>query len=86
MSLTAKQKKLIVEINSNVKAILARYNNKETLLAEILKFMPGIQKLLDSGTKEELDMYAQEYEGFYYYMKVLENLAQGIASGAILVP
>lgn len=52
----------------------------------MLEFMPGIQKLLDSGTKEELDAYAQKYEGFYYYMRVLENLAQDISSGAILAP
>ena len=39
-----------------------------------------------SGTKEELDAYAQKYEDFYYYMRVLENLAQDISSGAILAP
>ncbi|WP_146131745.1 hypothetical protein [Merismopedia glauca] len=30
--------------------------------------------------------FSQEYDGFYQFAKMLENLAQGIADGVITVP
>ena len=60
------------------------------LLVEMLELMPGIKTIIDSTTdstsKKEMDMYFQEYYGFYYYMKVLENLARSIKNGDISVP
>jgi hypothetical protein len=33
-----------------------------------------------------MDILCQQYDGFYRFAKLLENLAQGIADGTIPVP
>lgn len=86
MSLHPEQKDLIVTIDKKVKALLAQGGNDETLLVEMLELMPAIKSLLDSAPKKEIEMYFYEYDGFYRYMKVLENLAQGIADERIKAP
>ena len=60
--------------------------NEETLLVEMFDLMPKIKSLLDSDNKKEIELYFYEYDGFYRYMKVLENLAQRIADGKITIP
>jgi hypothetical protein len=44
--------------------------------------MPEIFQLLE----KDIDIYYQQYYGFYHYMKTLENLAQKISDGTIKVP
>ena len=90
MPLTSKQKKLIIDVDRKVNNILACGGDEEMLLIEMLELMPGIKTIIDSTidstSKKEMDMYFQEYDGFYYYMKVLENLARCIKDGKIPVP
>jgi len=38
-----------------------------------------------AGTKE-IEMYFDEYDGFYNFVKIIENLAQKISEGTIKVP
>jgi len=86
MPLTSKQKKLIIDIDRKVKNILACGGDEEMLLIEMLELMPEIKPIITSASKKEMNVYFQKYDGFFYYMKVLENLAQGIANGDIPVP
>ena len=86
MPLTDQQKKLIVSVDSKVKSIFKRGGNEETLLVEMFDLMPKIKSLLNSDNKKEIELYFYEYDGFYRYMKVLENLAQRIADGKITIP
>lgn len=83
MSLNAQQKKFIADVDSRVKTILANDGDEQTLLVQLLEFMPGLKTIIDSPTEKEMDLYAHAYPGFYRYMKVLERLAQGIANGNI---
>ena len=41
---------------------------------------------LPSTDKEKLNKYCDSHDGFYQYMKILENTASAIASGSIKVP
>ena len=86
MPLSLQQKKLVIDVDSRAKSILTKGGNEEMLLVEMFEFMPGIQDIITSNSKRELDMLTQEYDGFYVYMKVLEKLAQKIANGDITVP
>ncbi|MEA2076882.1 MAG: hypothetical protein U9O95_02575 [Candidatus Marinimicrobia bacterium] len=52
----------------------------------MLDLMPRIKTIIDSVPKKEIEMYFYEYDGFYYYIKLLENLAQSIADGHITIP
>jgi len=85
MSLSEQQKQVIMTIDSRAKTILARGGNNDTLLAEMLEFMPDIRNMLYSVPKKEIEMTFCEYDGFYYYMKMLENLAQAITDGCVTV-
>lgn len=83
MALDQKQQNLIVAVDQKVKTILANGGSEKTLLVELLDFMPGIKSLLDTAPKKEIEMYFYEYDGFYRYLKMLENLAQGFSDGRI---
>ena len=85
MPLSLQQKKLIVDIDNKTKSILKKGGNEETLLVEMLDFMPAIKDIITSNSQKELDVLTQEYDGFYAYMKILEKLAQKIANGNITV-
>lgn len=86
MALSQQQKELIINVDEKVKAVLSASGDDKTLLIKLFEFMPRIRAIIDSASKKELDMYCYEYDGFYHYMKVLENLAQHIADGRITVP
>ncbi len=73
-------------VDEKVKARLTNGSNDESVLVEMLELMPAIKSLLDSVPKKEIERVCYEYEGFYRYIKILENLAQGIADGQITVP
>ena len=83
MLLTETQIDLIATIDKKVKDILANNGNDEKILVELFEQMPSVHMLITTAHNKTLDMYLQEYEGFYYYMKLLENMAQGIADSTI---
>ena len=85
MPLNPQQKGLIVTIDKRVKTILANGGNEETLLVEMLDLMPKFKAILDKVPTKELEMQFHKYDGFYHYVKVLENLARGIADGRVTV-
>jgi len=86
MSLTIEQINLISLIDQKVKSILIDGGNEISIMIELLDEMPKIKTVIDSAAKEELNKYYNSHEGFYRYMKILENTAGAIASGSIQVP
>ena len=86
MSLTTEQINLISFIDQKVKSILIDGGNEISIMIELLDEMPKIKTVIDSAAKEELNKYCNSYEGFYRYMKILEDTANAIASGSIQVP
>jgi hypothetical protein len=55
-------------------------------MISLLDEMPRVKTIIDSADKEELNKYCDSHDGFYQYMKILENTASAIASGSIKVP
>jgi len=55
-------------------------------MISLLDEMPQIKTIIDSVCKEELNKYCDSHDGFYRYMKILENTASAIASGSIKIP
>jgi len=86
MSLNQQQKNLIITIDKKVNTILANGGDEVTLLTEMFDLMPRVKDIIDTVPTKEMEMYFYAHDGFYRYMKVLENLAQGIADGLITVP
>ena len=80
MPITSKQKNFIQLMNSKAKSIL-EHGGKEALLMSLCNKMEQIKEIMDASSQDELNRYCTEYEGFYEYMKLLEQLAQGCAQG-----
>ncbi len=85
MPLTIEQTNLISFIDQKVKSILIDGGNEISIMIELLDEMPRIKTIIDSAAEEELNKYCDSHEGFYRYMKILENTASAIASGSIKV-
>lgn len=86
MPLTTEQKKLIVDIDNQVNRLLKIGASSKTILGEMSGLMPAMKPLIFSTDKTELNLYLQEYDGFFYFIKLLENLAQDIATDKMPMP
>jgi hypothetical protein len=87
MALSAEQIDLIFFIDQKVRNIISNGGNEISIMISMLDEMPRIKTLIiDSADKEEIDKYCDSHEGFYKYMKILENTANAIADGRIQVP
>ena len=73
-----KQIDYIIALDISEKEII----RQEALLMSLANKMIAIKDIIDSSTKNELNHYCEKYDGFYYYIKLLEMLAQGCAEGA----
>ena len=85
MSLKPEQINLISLIDQKVKDILSSGGNEISVMISLLEEMPQIKTIIDSADKKELNKYCDYYDGFYRYMKILENTAGAIANGSIKV-
>ena len=74
------------DIDQKVKDILSSGGNEISVMISLLDEMPRVKTIIDSADKEELNKYCDSHDGFYQYMKILENTASAIASGSIKVP
>ena len=86
MILNTKQIELITNIDSKVKTILANGGDDKAICIAMLEQMPKIKTIISSVSHNELNIYLNKYDGFYYYIKLLETIAQGIKDGTIQVP
>lgn len=83
MPITPQQQEVILAVDKKVKKLIANRASNEKILVQMLEFMPAIKIIIASTDKNEMDLHCQNYNGFYSYMKILEDLARGIKSGAI---
>ena len=86
MPLKPEQINLISFIDQKVKDIISSGGNEISVMISLLDEMPRVKTIIDSADKEELNKYCDSHDGFYRYMKILENTASAIASGSIKVP
>lgn len=85
MPLSVEQINLISFIDQKVKSILSNGGNEISIMISLLDEMPQIKTIIDSTAKEELNKYCDSHEGFYQYMKILEDTTSAIASSNIKV-
>ena len=86
MAITAEHEKLIIYIDEQANKILSKDGDNVELLISLADIMDDFGKVLKASTQGDLDIYAQRYDGFYCFMKVLEELALGLSQGRISVP
>jgi hypothetical protein len=87
MPLTERQTRLASFLDTHVQRITASGEVDDlVLLVAMSDYMDTFKQLMDSSTSEEMDLLCERYPGFYRFGKVLERVAEGIASGRIPVP
>ncbi len=70
------KKKFVIKIDKDVKKILSKGESAEDILIFFADSMDEIFKNIISNTsKESLNNYCNNYDGFFTLMKILENLA-----------
>lgn len=86
IKLNAEQLQLVKIINDHA----LRFPNTETGEADLLQtcydYMDAFRQVIDSSSRIQIDYICQQYDGFYRFAKLMENLARGIADGIIEVP
>ncbi len=80
MPLSKQQINYITKLHSEGKRVY-KSGGDQAILMSLADKMHKIKPLLDNASHGELDHYCQRYEGFYHYMKMLEQMAKGCASG-----
>ena len=78
--------KIVQSIDQFVKDLYAKGGGDEELLMNMQPYMNGFKKVLDHVTKQEMNAFCQQYDGFYRFAKFLEDLAEAIRDGYIEVP
>jgi len=85
MPLSTKQIELIASIDRRVKTILASDGDNRAICIAMIEQMPEIRAIISNISQKEHALY-DKYDGFYYYMKLLERIAKDIRDGIIAVP
>ena len=80
MPLSTEQIDFISFIDKKVTDILSNGGTEISIILSMVDEMPQFKNLINSTDKKELDKYCDSHEGFYQYMKILENMASAIAS------
>lgn len=80
MSLSESQIESIIKMDDAAKQILSN-GSEEELLISLCSKVSKIKEIMDSSTEDELNQYCYTYDGFYHYIKLLEQIAQGCADG-----
>ncbi len=86
MTLTAEHLQIASVLDQATKRIISRGGDDVAILRNMVGYMDGFKRLMDTTTPEEMNELCARFDGFYRYAKVLEALAGGIASGDINVP
>lgn len=77
---------LVERIDNQANDIILNGGGDEELLLSLHDVMADLKIIMDASTEQELDLICQQYEGFYLYMRIIEQLAEKIADGTISVP
>ena len=86
MALSNENHQVAQLIDTFVKNILAKGGGEEQILAGMLPYMQGFKGIMNNASSGEMDLLANQYDGFHKFAKLLEKLAGGIQDGVIAIP
>ena len=85
MNPPTEQFEIAAKIDAKVKRLAQEGKSDLDIFLEMADDMPEFKRLLDAG-HPLMDALCLRFAGFYHYAKILEEIAEGIASGEIQVP
>ena len=86
MNFAAEHIQIASLISKRVQELATAGLDDVTLFGEMADYMPGFKRLMDTCTRDEMDDLCEYFPDSYRYAKILEQIAEGIQSGAIKVP
>ncbi len=86
INISDEQLAIVKQIDSHANRFPQNELGTEQLLTSIYDYMEPFKKVMDTTTSVQMDYLSQNYLGFYRFSKLLELMAEGIASGTIEVP
>ena len=86
MNVTAEQLHSASIIDAKGQELAGAGYDDATILGEMVDYMPGCKRLMDTATRDEMDALCGRFAGVFRYAHILEATAAGIRSGAIQVP
>jgi hypothetical protein len=75
MALNHQEIALIKSIDRRVKRMVSIGYQDREILNQMIGYAPQVKDILSSNDEIQLDMYISSHEGFYHYIKLVEDLA-----------
>ena len=82
----AQRRRLAERIHKRVTKILKKGGCDLDIFAGMKDCMEDFKSLMDTTSKTDMNALYERFDGFYRYVKVLENVAHGIESGDLRIP
>ncbi|VAW58818.1 hypothetical protein MNBD_GAMMA08-1113 [hydrothermal vent metagenome] len=76
----------VKRINNHVQAFPDNETGNTQLLMTMYNYMDSFKQVMDAATRVQMDFLTLQYDGFYRFAKLLEQMAQEIADGTITTP
>ncbi len=86
MPLTAEHLQIASILDRATKRIVASGGDDLDIFRDMTEYMDGFKRLMDTTSPADMDELCVRFDGFHRYAKVLEVIAEGIASGKIDMP
>lgn len=83
MDIKSEQLQAVKRIDDHVNKFPDNETGDTQLLATIYDYMEPFKQVMESTTPVQMDYLIQQYDGFYRFAKLLEQMAQGISDGKI---
>ena len=81
MTLTTEHHELAASIDKEVSTYPDTAGGTEQLLMNMYKYMNDFKRILDTAADGDMEMLCSRYPHFYRFAKLMEQLAEGRASG-----
>lgn len=85
MDITNKQRERAERIDFFVKTTIESGGTDEDILIGMYDYANDFKSLMDELPSGGLNLLCNQYDGFFRYAKLLENLAGGLQSGEIKI-
>ena len=82
---TAEQQQLVQLLDEFGRRYPLSISGDECFLENCYDYMEAFKRVMDSSTKVQMDYFLTQYDGFYRFAQMMERLAEGIASGTLLI-
>jgi len=86
MNINSTQLNLVKRIDNHVNKFPDTDTGNAQLLTTIYAYMESFKQIMDSTNQAQMGYLISEYDGFFRFAKLLEQMAEGISNATIQGP